>query len=182
MKTAHRFWFIKWELLVLAVMCLAGGAFPVWAATTTASAQAHAEIIPVLELKVSDQATSELKFGNITPSAIQSVMSPVKKINLDIRSNTGEPYIVTQSFSGPMQNTQGSTIDLEKLKFRAIPSGGQGSGVNTFTNSSSAAQTIYRSNETGQSQTVQLEFQLEVPVAQAPGDYSAFLTFTVSTI
>lgn len=176
MKTL--FWFLPSALVIAVFFC-----HPVWAQTSLTPIQSQASVVPVLELTVSQNAQSELKFGNITFSSnLTPALSEIKSVTLMVLSNMGVKYTVTQSISGALQNAQGQTIALENLKFRTIAQHGTGTAVGTFTPLATGSQTIFSSDAQGSGETVSAEYQLSVPPSQAPGDYSAFITYTVSSV
>ena len=166
--------------LSLAVFLL--GASPTFAGSQAAALTSQADIIPILEMSMSENAQSELKFGNVGTSSLGPTTTPSKMITIEVLSNTGQKYILTQAASGPLDNGQGSTIGLENLKFKTAALRYTGHPVSDFTAVASSSQTIFASDELGSSETVSAEYQLSIPPSQAPGDYSALLTFTVSSV
>ena len=155
---------------------------PASAAVKTANADYKASITPVLELAVSQAGQSELKFGDITPSSLGPTTSPEKTIVIEVQSNTGERYQVTQTFAGALENASGQKIDFENLKFRSRSSGNTGNPVASLTPAAGSAQTIFISDNAGTNEIVSVDYELTIPASQAPGDYSSLLTFTVSSL
>jgi len=152
------------------------------AALKSAVADYKATIIPILELAISQEGQSELKFGDILPSGAGPTTSLPKTIVVEIKSNTGERYQVTQKLAWPLQNAAGDGIELENLKFRSSSAGGSGSPVTDFTPATDSAQTVFISDNAGTGEVVSIEYELTIPPAQAPGDYSSLLTYTVSSL
>ena len=153
-----------------------------WGATKQTSLLTSASVPGVLELSLSQNVKSELKFGNVNSSMLSSTTSAAQSILIEVVSNTGEKYILTHSASGPLDNGQGQSIPLADLQFRTEAAHGSGMAVPVFTSMTPSAQTIFTSNEQGASETVSAQYQLSVPASQAPGDYSAFITYTVSSV
>ena len=152
------------------------------AATKTLRADSHAEIVPILELSVSQQGARELKFGDLMPSSLGPTDAPVQTILVEVHCNSGVPYQVTQALSGELENAQGETIPLDNLKFKTTSLKSTGKGINDFTSVTSGTQTIFISDKEGTSDSVTALYRLTIPSSQAPGDYSALLTYTVSSI
>ena len=152
------------------------------AQTKTVTAISQAQITPVLELTVSQAGQSELRFGNIQPSAIDSIEAGPVLIVLNVNSNTGERYQVTQMVNGTLRNVTGDEIPQEQLKFQTTALKSEGKYVADITPVTASPQIIFESDALGSSDTIEARYTLTVPTAQAPGDYSALLTFTVSTV
>ena len=155
-------------------------ASPVRSETKTLITDSKAVIGPVLELTISQQGQSELKFGNIRPSALGPTEAGTVLMIIDVKANTGERYQVTQVMSGPLENAEGRKLGLEYLKFKTAGSKSNGAGIATPTNVSASAQVIFTSDANGSSDTITAEYTLTVPPSQEPGDYSSLLTYTVS--
>lgn len=159
------------------------GVGPLLANTQSSSFVSTASVGSVLQLTVSQNAGSELKFGNITPSALGPTLATPQTITIDVQSNSGTKYVVTQLVNGSLDNGRGDKIGLENLQFRTASEKSTGAAVSSFTSMTAAAssQTIFTSNDQGDGETIQAEYQLSIPPSQAPGDYSTFITFTVSS-
>lgn len=154
----------------------------VQAALKSAAADYKATITPILELTISQTGQSELKFGDISPSSSGPTAALPKIIVVEVKSNTGERYQVTQKLAGPLQNAAGDGIELENLKFRSRSEGGSGNPVTDLTPATDSAQTVFVSDNAGTSEVVSIEYELTIPPTQAPGDYSSFLTYTASSL
>ena len=158
------------------------GIGPVLAGSELTSFTSAASVGPILQMTVSQNTDSELKFGNIIPSALGPTQAAPQIITIDVQSNSGTKYVVTQVANGALDNGRGDTIGLENLRFRTASGTTAGAAVPDLTPmTAGAAQTIFTSNDQGESGTIQAEYQLSVPSSQAPGDYSTFITFTVSS-
>ena len=167
-------------LLLAHAACLNMGI--AWGASKQATAITSASVPGILQLSLSQNTQSELRFGNISSSILGPTLSTPQSIQIEVTSNTGVKYILTHTASGPLDNGQGQSIPLADLQFRTVAANGTGTAVPSFTATIPSAQTVFSSNEQGTSETVSAEYQLTVPPAQAPGDYSAFITYTVSSV
>ena len=168
--------------LIAALTGLVISTSPVHSEAKTLITDSKAIIGAVLELAVSQKGQSELKFGNIRPSALgPTEVGPVLMV-IDVKANTGERYQVTQVMSGSLENAEGRKLGLEYLKFKTAGSKSNGAGVASPTNVSASAQVIFTSDANGSSDTITAEYRLTVPPTQEPGDYSANLTYTVSSL
>ena len=72
-------------------------------------------------------------------------------------------------------------MSLDQLKFKTTSSKLKGSTIDSPMPVSASSQIIYTSDVEGASDTISAEYTLTVPASQAPGDYSALLTYTVSS-
>ncbi len=152
------------------------------AASKTVTIESAASIKSVLELTVSQAENSELRFGNIRPSPTVTTEAGPIKISINLTCNTGQPYQVTQTISGPLENGSGGQISPDHLKFQSFSGKSIGTTVASPTPVTPSSQVIYVSDLQGTSDTVQTVYNLTVPPAQAPGDYSALLTYTASAV
>jgi hypothetical protein len=152
------------------------------AESTRGSLESKVFIAPILELSISENAQSELKFGNIASSGLAPTQTHPKGITIIVKSNSGAPYLVTQTISGPLENSEGQTIGLENLKFRSVAEKSTGTAVSELIAVAPSAQTIFTSSQEGIGETILAEYQLTIPPSQPPGDYSALITYTVSSI
>ena len=168
--------------LIIVGISLVTGLPPAFSDSKTITTDSRAVIGPILELTISQQGQSELKFGNIQPSASGSTqVGPVVMV-INVNANTGERYQVTQTMSGALENASGSKLDLTNLKFTTAASKSNGIVVSSPTQVSGSAQVIFTSDALGSSDTISTEYTLTVPPTQDPGDYSANLTYTVSSL
>lgn len=153
-----------------------------YADTQSLAALSRAAVETILELRISEEGQSELKFGNVLPSLTQQTSTGPMIINLRVNSNIGERYQVTQSLSGPLENQDGAKIDAEFLKFTTSSGNANASVKSSPEPVSTTTQTIYISDDKGTSDSIKAEYNLTVPANQAPGDYSALITYTVSSV
>ena len=168
--------------LLIAGMSFIAGLPPAFSDTKTVMTDSKAIIGPLLELTISQQGQSELKFGNIRPSALgPTEVGPVLMV-IDVKANSGERYQVTQIMNSSLENAEGKKLDLENLKFKTASLKSNGTAVASPTNVSSSAQVIFTSDANGTSDTITAEYMLTVPPTQEPGDYSSLLTYTVSSL
>ncbi len=108
-------------------------------------------------------------------------VGPVR-MQIEVKSNTGERYQVTQIMTSALENAEGNKIVAEYLKFKTASLKTNGAVVSQPTPVTAAPQVIFTSDEQGSSDTISVEYTLVVPPSQAPGDYSALLTYTVSSL
>jgi hypothetical protein len=177
MKKKIRFQQIFATLFVVFIVCA-----PSQAATKSVTAASKATVVSTLELTVSQQGSSELKFGNLVPSAIDPTVAGPLQVRVDVQSNSGERYQVVQHINGPLTNGQTGQITPENLKFTSLAMKTTGMVVSTLTPLATTSQLIFTSNTNGTSDTILLDYTLVVPPGQAPGNYSAQITYTVSTL
>lgn len=155
---------------------------PVFALNQEMAVNAKVDIPTILELNIEQSGQSELRFGNLRPSAVQTTEAGPVTIIINVKSNVGESYQVTQAISNELENAEGIKIGSENLKFTTASVKTKGTVISQTKSVSKAAQTIFVSDAAGSSDTIKAEYTLSVPASQAPGDYSALLTYTVSTL
>ena len=153
-----------------------------FAESKNVSVNVKANIDTVLELNIEQTGQSELRFGNIRASATQASETAPIIIKIHVTSNIGESYQIIQSVGNALKNAQGDTIGSENLKFKTTAAKTSGTVISTPTPVSKYSQTVFTSDANGTSDTIQAEYTLSVPPSQAPGDYSALLTYTVSSL
>ena len=163
------------------IALFAGATASIYAQSKSVTIISEASIKPALELAISKSGASELQFGNIVSSGTPTETAPLT-ILIDIYSNTGQRYQLTELINGPLQNANGDQIGLQNLKFTTSSAKSTGTAVSTATTASSAPQTIFTSDTDGTSELVSAQYVLTPPALQAPGDYSTVLTYTVSAI
>ena len=154
----------------------------VFAETQNVAVYAKADVQTILELKIEQTGQSELRFGNIQPSAIQATEAGPVTVILHVTSNIGESYQITQSISSALENAEGNQISLDNLKYKTTSLNATGTAVAALTSVTKSPQTIFVSDAKSASDTIKAEYTLTVPASQAPGDYSALLTYTVSSL
>lgn len=152
------------------------------AATSTVTVNMQAEVPVSIQLSVSPEGQSELKFGNIQPVASQVTQAGPVTVAVKVDTNSGQKYQVTQTANGALQNADGDTISAESLKFMSSALNAGVTTVSSLTPVSGLNQTIYVSNELGEGDTISADYTLTVPPNQPAGDYSTLLTYTASTI
>lgn len=153
-----------------------------FAVSTTVTIGSKASVTPTIELMVQGQKESELRFGNIAPSAASETVSGPMTMKVEVKSNTGERYQVTQNLANPLQNETGVAIPLENLSFTSRSENAGGTITEAPTKLISNHQTVYISDAQGKSATILIDYTLNVPANQAPGNYSATITYTASTL
>jgi len=168
-------------LLIILIAPVALTPLPAYSETESVVTDTRATIDTILELTVSQEGQSELRFGNIQPSAIDATEAGPIGMLIEVNSNSGEPYQVTQTISSPLENSEGDKIDLDHLRFVTSSSKSNGGVVSSPTPVSASSQVIFTSDAQGTSDTISAQYMLSVPPSQAPGDYSTLLTYTVSS-
>ena len=151
------------------------------AASKTATIRSQAHINDMLELTISSSGASELRFGNIRSSPNSIKTEPIT-IVVSVISNTGQRYQVSQLLNGALENAQGDRILPEHLQFTTASENLTGTVISDPTGLIPGPQTIFISNSAGSSETIRAQYTLSPPPYQAPGNYSALLTYTASAL
>lgn len=174
---------MKKYFLVAGFFCFLCVSVPeaLFAASISQTIRSEATIKVILELAISEVGESELRFGDIQSSSSPTEAGPLT-ILINVTSNTGERYQVTQLLNSPLRNAGGDQIDVANLKFKTSSSKSSGTGVSSLTAVSASTQTIFVSDTLGSSDAISAEYTLTTPAFQAPGNYSAPLTYTVSAL
>ena len=172
---------LPFYLLILGASMIASQAAS-RAETGTVFTNTTAYIAPLLELAISQTGQSELRFGNIRPSAIDTTQVGPITLLIDVKSNTGDRYQVIQTINSALENSEGDKIDLSNLRFKTSSIKSNGIAIASPTPVSASSQIVFTSDAQGTSDTISAEYTLTVPASQAPGDYSALLTYTVSSL
>ena len=168
-------------LLIILITPVALTPFPAYPETKSVVADTRVFVETILELTISQEGQSELRFGNIRPSAIDATEAGPIIMLIEVKSNSGDRYQVTQTISSPLENSEGDKIDLDHLRFTTSSSKSNGGVVSSPTPVSASSQVIFTSDPQGTSDTISAQYMLSVPPSQAPGDYSTLLTYTVSS-
>ncbi len=148
---------------------------------TTAAVSTSAKINQALELTVAQSGQSEIHFGTIQSSDTSTKLGPFT-FTVDVYSNTGQRYEMTQLINSPLQNIAGDKIPTKNLTFKTSSTRSAGTAITTPAATSDKTQTIFVSDNKGTSDTIVVEYMLEAPANQPAGDYSALLTYTVSVL
>lgn len=152
------------------------------AASTTVTVGSKASVAPTIELIVQGQKDSELRFGDVLPSASGESTTGPMTMRVEVQSNTGERYQVTHHLNNPLQNESGIAIPLENLSFTSKSSHSKGTVYESPVELTPEQQTVFISDAAGMGDTVFIDYSLKVPAKQAPGNYSTTITYTASTL
>jgi hypothetical protein len=154
----------------------------VCAANASVVVNMQAEVPVSIQLSVSPQGQSELRFGNIQPSLLETTEAGPIIVSVQVQTNAGQKYQVTQAVSGSLQNSNGDTISSNNLQYKSTALKSGSTAVASYTGVTGPSQTVYISNDQGDEDTISAEYKLTVPASQPAGDYSTLLTYTASTI
>ena len=137
------------------------------------------EIEPIFYLDVeSEQGGAGIHFGTFKTGDEKQE----KKIVLNVHSNLGEPYQVTQIVSRKLTNLDGSYIPKDNFTFF-------GSEAQTGTLSIMSPKTVYEgettiftSNKIGTPEKFVLNYKLTVPREAKSGTYNSDLKYSITTL
>ena len=139
----------------------------------------EAEVVPImaLEVRAADGGPPRMGFGQLLPGK----QSEIKQLVLDIRSNMGQPYEVSQDLAHPLVSPDGHLLPAEALVCSiSQPPIGQAM-VSGEAAVDAGRRVLYRSDERGSSATLALQCAVRVPEYATAGDYQTSLTFTITS-
>lgn len=140
------------------------------------------EVAPVFKLSATPEGRG-ISFADVVPGQLQE-----REITIEIDSNLGKPYQVSQRFSSLLTNQQGETISPEAftLKTAALP-GKTVKGTMKYPQDTPVQEgetALFISDAEGEAQTFKIIYQLNVGrhTQIKSGDYSAQVVYSMSAL
>ena len=178
----------KWRVrfpLVLLGLGLASfiGASPSFSESDSKIVHVSATILPRLELSVTPETGDAIAFGQLEQPAAGDAHSRLISVNVNVFSNLGHPYQVTQLVRRPMTNHQGQTIPDEQFRVMTLGST-RGSLRATEATPVIPGQTtpLYTSDDRGKSDTFSAEYTLHVTPQTPAGEFDTEVVYTVTSL
>ncbi|MFH1246004.1 MAG: hypothetical protein V1662_05910, partial [Candidatus Omnitrophota bacterium] len=147
-----------------------------------ASLNLEVNVAAVFKLSATPESGG-ISFADIVPGQIQE-----REITIEIETNLGKPYQVSQKFSGLLTNQQGETISPEAftLKTTALP-GKTVKGTMKYPQNApvkDGEMVLFISDAQGEAQTFKVIYQLSVDkhTQIKSGDYSAQVVYSMSAL
>ena len=135
------------------------------------------EITPTFRIVIrSAKGTHDLDLGNITKDR----PTAAGILNIEIESNIGTTYRITQQLTESLLSQEGSVLDESAITITAATGGMEDSTAEEIEISPSP-DVIYTSGENGQGDTIQLQYTLAPEATQKAGIYSGNITFKVES-
>jgi hypothetical protein len=131
----------------------------------------------VFKLNVEFGSPEGLAFNELMPDSL-----PQKRdVGIEVDSNTGRPYIVTQQVKSPLVNKQGDIMPQElftvKVETQAESEGE--SLINDFTTVAEGETALFNSDEAGSPTNFKIIYRLKPDVKARPGQYSTVISYSL---
>ena len=158
-------------------------ASPSFAESDSKTVQVSATILPRLELSVSPETGEGIVFGAIEQPAPGSEASRSVSVHLNVFSNLGHPYQVTQAIRRPLTNADGQRIPERQFRVSTRDAGLGVLGVEHPTPlTPGVPTTLYTSNERGKSDRFSADYTLTVTPETPAGDFGTEILYTVTSL
>ena len=142
-----------------------------------------ATILPRLELSVTPETGESIAFGQLEQPAQGDVDSKLVSVALNVFSNLGHPYQVTQLVRRPMTNHQGQNIpDTQFLVATEGASRGQLGAVQATPIIPGEVTTLYTSDDRGKSDKFSATYTLSVTPQTPAGEFDTEVVYTVTSL
>ncbi len=153
------------------------------AESNTQTVQVSATILPRLELSVAPETGSSIAFGALTQPADGDAASRSVNVSLNVFSNLGRPYHVTQTIRQPLTNAQGRMIPPEQLQVttRSAVHGTPGA-ANPVALIPGVPMTLYTSDAGGTSAEFSADYALKVTPTTPTGTFQTEILYTVTSL
>ena len=169
----------RWAVLA-AILLTAPRAF---AESDSKSVQVTCTILPRLELSVSPDTGDQIAFGVLEQPAPGETANRSVKVQLNVFSNLGRPYQVTQLIRRSLATPEGLAIGDEQ--FRVLTAGsarGQLGTSEPVAMVPGVAATLYTSDERGKSDAFSADYTLTVTPQTPAGEYGTEIVYTVTSL
>ena len=142
-----------------------------------------ATILPRLELSISPNTGESIAFGELEQPAPGDTRSRSVTVTVNVFSNLGHPYQVTQLVRQPMTNPQGHLIPDEQFRITTLGTARGSLGAMDATPiTPGASTTLYTSDDRGKSDTFLAEYTLTVTPQTPAGDFNTEVLYTVTSL
>lgn len=156
---------------------------PSFAESDSKTVRASATILPRLELSVSPETGEGIVFGVIEQPAPGSEAARSVSVRLNVFSNLGHPYQVTQAIRRPLTNADGQRIPEGQFRVTTRDAGLGVLGVEQPTPlTPGLPTTLYTSNERGKSDRFSADYTLTVTPETPAGDFDTEILYTVTSL
>lgn len=137
------------------------------------------EVEPTFIMEV-DLPTGGLSFDRLLPDSQPSI----REVDVQVRTNLGKPYMVTQSIASPLTNETGAQMPGEYFTMKIEPVDGQ-SGKGMFADYQpvpGSDHPIFASDNKGSPSHFKVIYRLRPFEGMAAGDYSTSIRFSLGEI
>jgi hypothetical protein len=154
-----------------------------FAETDSQTVQVTATILPRLELTVSPETGDAIAFGAIRQPDPAGSAARTVKVSVNVFSNLGRPYHVTQLVRQPLSSRTGAVIpDGQFLVSAQDASRGELGPVRPAAVVPGLSTTLYRSDSRGKSDAFRADYTLNVTSDTPAGDFQTEIVYTVTSL
>lgn len=159
------------------------GASPSFGESDSKVVRVSATILPRLELSVTPETGDSIEFGRLQQPALGDTRSRLIRVSVNVFSNLGHPYQVTQLVQRPMTNREGQTIPDEQFRVTTLGSARGSLGAIDATPITPGASTmLYTSDDRGKSDAFSAEYTLNVTPQTPAGTFDTEVVYTVTSL
>jgi len=158
-------------------------ASPSFAESDSKTVRVSATILPRLELSVQPETGQDLIFSAVEQPAPGDERSQSVTVHLNVFSNLGRPYQVTQLVRHPLTSGDGQTIPDDQFQVSARGAGlGQVEADRPVPVLPGIDTPLYTSNERGKSDRFSADYILTVTPQTPAGEYDTEIVYTVTSL
>lgn len=145
--------------------------------------QVTCTILPRLELSVTPDTGDQIAFGVLEQPAPGEATTRSLKVRLNVFSNLGRPYHITQMIRRPLTNAEGLAIQDDQLRVVTAGSArGQLGAAQPVALVPGVAATLYTSDERGKSDAFSADYTLTVTPQTPAGEFGTEIVYTVTSL
>ena len=139
----------------------------------------HVAIEPNIEMSVV-LPPEGMKFGDVVPG----LEPKISEVTVNIKSNLGRPYMISQRVVSAMTNQSGDTVPPEYFTIKTDSlDGGPGKGAfDSFQSVKPGDSTIFFSDNKGSSTQFKVFYRLKSSSNMKPGNYTTSITYSLGEI
>ena len=157
--------------------------FPVCAESDSKTVRVSATIVPRLELSVTPQTGQDVAFGIIEQPSLGETTRRSVNVALNVFSNLGRPYHVTQLVRHPLANIDGSAIPADQFQVETHDASRGTLGAPSATAIVPGdSTTLYTSDGRGKSDAFLADYSLTVTPHTPAGTFGTEIVYTVTSL
>lgn len=137
------------------------------------------DIDPVFQLDVSFPEGREPRFDDVLPQSPPQVKEAV----VEVKTNLGKPYMVTQKIAAPLANDKGAMFKQESFDMKVESLDGSGkSNFNDFAVTPQEESAIFYSDAKGTPCKIKVLYRLKPYPEMEPGNYMTSIVYSLGEI
>lgn len=136
------------------------------------------EIEPIFSLETKIEQSNGLNFGSFKTGE----ENEIRQVAIDVRSNLGQPYQVSQVIPRKMMNEKGASLNDDYFKVKVE---GPQSGtvlISDFEPVRMGEAPLFTSDAQGSPETLVLSYNLTIPKNSQAGNYTTELKYSITTL